>query len=197
LYLVVDTETNDLPRNWRAPVTDLANWPRVVQVAWLAFDVAGTETARSVHLIRPDGFSISEGARAVHGITTARAKRDGVPLAGVLDALLQEIKRARLVIAHNIEFDATILSAEFLRAGQRDPLLKVARRCTMKESADYCAIPGQYGPKWPKLEELHRHLFNEPSPQAHDALADAESCARCFFELQTRGVKPFAPRLKP
>lgn len=196
MYLVVDTETNDLPRNWRAPVSDLANWPRVIQVAWLEFDAAGTETARSVHLIRPDGFSISEGARAVHGITTARATRDGVPLAGVLDALLRAITRTRLVIAHNIEFDATVLSAEFLRAGQRDPLQKVARRCTMKESADYCNVPGQYGTKWPKLEELHRHLFSETLPQAHDALADAESCARCFFELQALGVKPFAPPLR-
>ena len=196
MYLVVDTETNDLPRNWRAPVSDLANWPRVIQVAWLEFDAAGTETARSVHLIRPDGFSISEGARAVHGITTARATRDGVPLAGVLDALLRAIARTRLVIAHNIEFDATVLSAEFLRAGQRDPLQKVARRCTMKESAEYCNIPGQYGAKWPKLEELHRHLFSETLPHAHDALKDAESCARCFFELQARGVKPFAPPLR-
>ena len=192
MFLVVDTETHDLPRNWRAPVTDLANWPRVVQVAWIEFDMTGHELARCAHLIRPDGFTISSGASAVHGISTAVAKRDGVPLAGVLDSLLEAIQRARLVIAHNIEFDATVLSAEYLRAGNADPLRRVALRCTMKESADYCGIPGQYGAKWPKLEELYSHLFLAPPSRTHDALADAETCARCFFEIRQRGVKPFA-----
>ena len=38
MYLIVDCETNGLPRNWRAPVTDFANWPRAVQIAWALYD---------------------------------------------------------------------------------------------------------------------------------------------------------------
>jgi len=30
MYLFFDTETTGLPRNWKAPVTDLDNWPRMV-----------------------------------------------------------------------------------------------------------------------------------------------------------------------
>lgn len=191
MYLIIDTETHDLPRNWRAPAADVANWPRIVQVAWLEFDSSGTETTRYASLVRPDGFTISLGAQKVHGITTAEAKRTGAPLAAVLDLLSQAIARARIVIAHNVEFDATVLSAEFLRIGRSDPLAGLKKLCTMKESADYCALPGNYGPKWPKLEELYMHLFSKPLRGAHDALADAEACARCFFELQRRGVSPF------
>jgi DNA polymerase-3 subunit epsilon len=192
VYLVVDTETHDLPRNWRSPVTDLENWPRVVQAAWLEFDASGTETGRSSYLVQPVGFEISPGAQAVHGISTAVAARDGMALTSVLDELGPAIARAQVVIAHNIDFDATVLSAEFLRAGRPDVLATAVRFCTMKESATYCNLPGNYGPKWPKLEELHQHLFSFPPRSTHDALADATTCARCFFELKRRGVKPFA-----
>jgi hypothetical protein len=29
MYLFFDTETTGLPKNWKAPVTDLNNWPRM------------------------------------------------------------------------------------------------------------------------------------------------------------------------
>ena len=34
-YLFFDTETTGLPKNWKAPVTDTENWPRIVQIAWI------------------------------------------------------------------------------------------------------------------------------------------------------------------
>lgn len=192
MYQIFDTETHDLPRNWRAPVTDLANWPRVVQIAWLEFDASGREINRFSTLIRPVGFEISADAQRVHGISTSAAMRDGAPLASVLNEFARAVARNRVVIAHNVEFDATVLSAEYLRDGRADALASAVRLCTMKQSTDYCNLPGKYGPKWPKLEELYRHLFSSPLSGAHDALADAEACAQCFFELKRRGVRPFA-----
>lgn len=191
MYLVIDTETHALPRDWRAPASAVDNWPRIVQVAWLEFTPAGKETARYCTLVRPDGFTISADAQKVHGISTAEARRKGVALASVLDRLDHALEKARVAIAHNIAFDATVLSAEFLRAGRADPLSRVEQICTMKGAAAECNLPGAYGPKWPKLEELHMHLFAKAPGRAHDALADAEACARCFFELQRRGVAPF------
>ena len=38
MYLFFDTETTGLPRNWKAPVTHLNNWPRMIQIAWIACD---------------------------------------------------------------------------------------------------------------------------------------------------------------
>jgi len=37
MYLFFDTETTGLPKNWKAPVTDLNNWPRLVQLAYLFY----------------------------------------------------------------------------------------------------------------------------------------------------------------
>ena len=40
-YLFFDTETTGLPRSWQAPVTALDNWPRMVQLAYMAYDGEG------------------------------------------------------------------------------------------------------------------------------------------------------------
>ena len=72
-------------------------------------------------------------------------------------------------IAHNLEFDEKVLGAEYLRAGLPDPLARMDRLCTMRASTDHCKLPGRRGYKWPTLEELHRHLFDEPIEGSHDA----------------------------
>ena len=38
MYLIFDTETTGLPRNYNAPISDSENWPRAVQIAWQLHD---------------------------------------------------------------------------------------------------------------------------------------------------------------
>lgn len=186
--LFFDTETTGLPRNWKAPVTDLDNWPRMIQLAWMLCDEAGNETAGASRIIRPDGFTIPHDAAAVHGITTERAMAEGVSLADAVNELLPHIQEAAALVAHNISFDEKILGAECLRLGLPLPYGKKPLRCTMKESTDWCAIPGRYGYKYPNLSELHRKLFKKSFEGAHDALADVRACKAAYFELRNRGV---------
>ena len=58
----------------------------------------------------------------------------------------------------------------------------------MKESTDFCALPGMYGFKYPNLTELHRKLFQKAFDGAHDALADVRACKAAYYELRARGV---------
>ena len=58
MYLIVDCETNGLARDRRAPVTDVGNWPRAVQVAWAVYDPEHRELLSEAYLVRPDGFKI-------------------------------------------------------------------------------------------------------------------------------------------
>jgi len=58
----------------------------------------------------------------------------------------------------------------------------------MKESTEFCRLPGKYGHKWPTMDELHRILFGESFDDAHDASADCLACMRCFFALKRRRV---------
>ena len=41
MYLVFDTETTGLPKNFNAPLSDSDNWPRMVQIAWQLHDEDG------------------------------------------------------------------------------------------------------------------------------------------------------------
>jgi DNA polymerase III epsilon subunit-like protein len=184
VYLFFDTETTGIPRNWKAPASDLANWPRLVQMAWVECEESGEVTARRQFIVRPDGFSIPPNATRVHGITTERASREGVAVKEVLEAFTAAAGASAFAIAHNLDFDEKVLGAEFLRAGLTNPLPRLSRLCTMRTATDYCRLPGRYGYKWPTLEELYRHLFDETLEGSHDAATDALACSRCFFELR-------------
>jgi DNA polymerase-3 subunit epsilon len=53
MYLFFDTETTGLPKNWKAPVTDLENWPRMIQIAWILCDEAGNKLDTQFILLNP------------------------------------------------------------------------------------------------------------------------------------------------
>lgn len=188
MYLFFDTETTGLPKNYKAPVSDLKNWPRLVQIAWLVADDGGNEIKSAEHIIKPDGFSIPGEAAKIHGITTEIATRLGVDLRPVLEEIAADISGAASLFAHNMAFDEMILGAEFLRMGSLNRVEGKPRKCTMRASTDFCQIPGPYGNKWPKLQELHARLFRTGFDNAHNALADVRACSKCYFELRRIGV---------
>lgn len=187
-YLFFDTETTGLPRSWNAPVTDVDNWPRLVQLAYMSYDREGRELVSANVIIKPEGFTIPADASRIHGITTERALAEGVPLRAALGAFGALLEKARYLVGHNISFDEKIVGAEFLRCGLAPLPANKVRICTMHSSVDYCAIPGPRGNKWPKLVELHSKLFNEEFGGAHNAGADVAATAKCFWELKRRGI---------
>ena len=188
MLLFFDTETTGLPRHHRAPVSDLDNWPRLVQIAWLLSDAHGDLQQGVEAIIRPDGFSIPVDAARVHGITTERAMAEGQPLQKVLQQFLNALEQADTLVGHNIAFDENVLGAELLRCGFSNPLPYRKHYCTMEASTTLCQLPGPRGYKWPRLDELHRFLFGQEVAFAHNARADMEATVRCFFELQRRGL---------
>lgn len=188
MHLFFDTETTGLPADWRAPATDLANWPRMVQLAWILSDEDGTIREQKNHIIKPDGFTIPASAATIHGITTEKAYQEGRDLKEVLSEFSGAIDRADSLIAHNIKFDEKIVAAEFARKDIPSNFSQTIRVCTMLSSTDYCRIPGAYGYKWPKLSELHLTLFHDAFTESHDAAIDVAVCAKCYFELRKRGI---------
>lgn len=188
MYLFFDTETTGVPKNYKAPLTDLANWPRAVQIAWAIYDSNGTETGAVEHLIRPDGFTIPAEVTAIHGITTAQALEKGIALTQALSEFWAAVQTAQTLVGHNISFDENILGAEFLRCKMDNPIPSKPRICTMKASVNYCKLPGTSGYKNPKLGELYKILFQTHIEQAHTALADVRATARCFFQLKELGI---------
>ena len=186
MFLIYDTETTGLPRDWKAPLTDSDNWPRLVQLAWQLHDAKGTLISRGNHIVKPDGFTIPFTSAKIHGITTERAEADGIPLSEVLAAFDVDLARAQYVMGHNIEFDVNIVGAEYHRLTQ--DLEKLTSKPVIdskNEATEFCAIPGGRGGrfKWPTLTELHVKLFDHGFGEAHDAAYDVDATAKCFFEL--------------
>lgn len=191
-YIFFDTETTGLPKKWGEPETNFENYPRLVQLAWAVFNEKGNICAQSEYIIKPTGFEISEQASQVHGITTEIAKLKGVVIAEVLALFRLVVKtyseRGDIkIIAHNMDFDKSIINSEC----HRNDLLPIISSdlnlfCTMKSTTGLCKIRGNYGYKYPKLSELHERLFGCDFEGAHDAKADVEATAKCFFELKRR-----------
>jgi DNA polymerase III epsilon subunit-like protein len=188
MYLFFDTETTGLPKQWHAPQSDLDNWPRLVQLAWILADSEGQELARHESIIRPEGFIIPRQASDVHGVSTERALAEGIDLESALDQFVWALKESGILVAHNIKFDEKIMGAELIRKGFNQQLMNKDKLCTMAAATDYCQIPGAYGFKWPRLSELHQKLFGQDFENAHNALADVEAMQRCFFEMKARGI---------
>lgn len=187
-YVFFDTETTGLPRSWKAPVTDLANWPRLVQIAWESYGADGEKMGEESFIIKPEGFTIPADSAKVHGISTERAMKEGVPLLEVLQKFHALVNESETLVAHNISFDEKIMGAEFLRARMENILDKKKKICTMENSTKLCAIPGPYGLKWPKLAELHQKLFGTDFEEAHNASVDIRATARCFWEMRRQGI---------
>jgi DNA polymerase III subunit epsilon len=187
MYLFFDTETTGLPRNWKAPVTDLNNWPRLVQLAYLLFDQNGNKIASGDFIIKPNGFTIPVEVSRIHGISTERANSEGHHLPAILQQFHSLVEQANYLVAHNMSFDEKIVGAEFLRCGMQNSIAGKRKICTMESTTNFCAIAGPYGYKWPKLSELHYKLFRTGIEEAHNAAIDINATAKCFWELKRLG----------
>ena len=192
MYLIFDTETTGLPRNWKAPITDTDNWPRCVQIAWQLHDSMGVLIEHKDFLIKPDDFDIPYDAEKIHGISTDLAKLKGEKIIDVLNEFLKALSKTDFLVGQNVQFDINILACEFHRNGiDVSKLTKLKRldTCTEK-TALLCKIPGGRGGKFklPKLIELHKFLFNETFEEAHNATADVEATVNQIEQLQAAGA---------
>ena len=188
MYLFFDTETTGLPKRWNAPVTDIDNWPRLVQLAWIVCDEHGQTVSSRDVIVQPDGFVIPMEVSRLHGITTVIAREKGRPLQEVMEEFAEQVDAAGALVGHNISFDECIVGAEFERLRMMTSLFLKPKYCTMKSATDYCKLPGKKGFKSPRLSELHQVLFGTGFDNAHNALADVEATVRCFWELRKRGI---------
>lgn len=194
MILVFDTETNGLPKDWKAPVDQVDNWPRIIQIAWQQYTPDGRKIAEHNYLIKPNGFELTQKAQDVNKITKEMLEKDGISIEHALKMLQTAFEITTKLVAHNIHFDKKVVQAEFLRMSQDrtvlDKMHEIEKICTMNSSTKFCNIPGPYGLKWPKLEELYEKLHpgEEITSNLHDALVDVSVTADCYFELKKRGI---------
>ncbi|MGV4412759.1 DNA polymerase III subunit alpha [Chryseobacterium sp. T1] len=192
MYLVFDTETTGLPKNFNAPLSDSDNWPRMVQIAWQLHDDNGELLENQDYIIKPEGYDIPFNATRIHGITTKMAQDEGRDLKEVLQEFSEVLERTRIVSGHNVEFDYNIVGAEFFRKEMEDNLQPIKKADTMIIGTDYCKLGGGRNGRYksPKLGELYEKLYGFSFDEAHNAAADVNATAQVFFEMMRIGLIP-------
>lgn len=130
----------------------------------------GRIVAREHHLIRPPRRAFV--FTYIHGITWSDVAK-APTFAGVWQSLTPLLAGADSFVAHNASFDKSVLNACCDAAGLARPALPF--QCTMK-------LARQHWQLYPtKLPDVCRHL--RIPLNHHNALSDAEACARIMMAL--------------
>lgn len=166
--------------------------PHIVQFSGILLEVDEdslqlTETDRIDQYIKPP-ISIPFSASQVHGIYD-KDVQDKPEIREKMDTFLTYLNGADVVIGHNIEYDESVICYELERLGRKGDYNPRNVICTMKETVNFCAIPGRgVGYKFPKLNELYKKLFGEFFEGAHSAIYDVEATVRVLQELLHKEV---------
>ena len=181
-----DVETTGLPKNRNVHPKNYENWPHIVQFSWIVYcDKKMTEKS---FIIKPTSYVIPTESTNIHGITHKEAIEKGIDIKDVLSKFINDCKKSSLLIAHNIEFDKNVILANCYRHNLSTTLFEDKKiLCTMKTTTNLCKLPGNYGYKYPRLSELHFHLFNKQTElKLHNSLNDVKITLKCFKELCKR-----------
>lgn len=186
MYLFLDTETTSFPNS-----NLMARDPkqgRVCQLALILADENGRSLAEYSALIAPDEWAIQEGAAKVHGLDDDICAKYGMDSRKAFLTFLQFARKAKIYVAHNLDFDMRMLDIEAYAHGLLPPTEGKEMFCTMKAATDICRIPKKRGSgyKWPKLGEALEIVCGRKQNEdtAHDAMADTRDCMELFFKLK-------------
>ena len=107
--LVFDTETTGLPKDYKASVKAIHNWPRVVSLG-MALQLPNKELQTYRCIVKPDGFTVPKASSDIHGITHEQAMDEGISLTLALDAFEFWLNGCDVLVAHNMQYDRSVLA---------------------------------------------------------------------------------------
>jgi len=179
-YIAFDFETSGLPegrRNVEITQETLKNFDscRAVSLSAARFSSRGRLIDTFDAIVYPNDFLISEKSIEAHGITQDYAEKNGRPFTEVFTDFVKFIgPRTTTLVAHNAQFDTSVLRSEMIRHNLNLSLLdNINFVCTMKLYKERFLKPI-------KLGELYKDIFGEDFENAHNSLADCIACGRVY-----------------
>lgn len=176
--LFLDTETTGFKKPGALIQPDQA---RVCQIGMILADENGKSLAEFSALFKPDGWIISDGAKAVHGITEEICEKYGMKMKTIFRIYKYFYALSDIAVAHNADFDRGFMDIENAYQCEVDfpnrPWI-----CTIKTNTHFT------GGKWPKLSEaLKYYCQRDLGSDAHDAMNDVRACKDIYFAMK-KGV---------
>lgn len=178
MFIILDTETNGFPTRLLNKGEKNGSTGRAAQIAYQIADKNGNVIKSYNTYIYPDGWEIPNKKFFIdNGMTTERLIEKGIPIKDALQNFIKDYNKCDYLVAHNIQFDYTIMHNEMISAGLKANKV-LTKICTMMEAYYQFNLP-----KYPKLMDLHYDLIGEGFDDAHDALADVNACRRILFNM--------------
>lgn len=192
MELFFDTETTNFLSDKLTP--DDPKQGRVLQLGYI-LSTKDRIYHEGCFLININNCEINKYAFEAHGITAEESNKFGIDEVNVWEIFYNTLCLQPTLIAHNFNFDIRflrILSQSYI--GDQGLINSLPAICTMLESTNYCKLPKIRGNgyKWPKLEELHKILFDYDFEGAHNALSDCHATRKCFYKLVEMEVINYA-----
>jgi DNA polymerase III epsilon subunit-like protein len=188
VVLVFDCETTGL-----LPKKKGDTFPSIIQLSFVLYDTVEKDMLEiyDEYVRLPPEVVLPPIVTEITGITRETLDKEGLDIRVVLEAFYKAVLKANRIVAHNMEFDFTVLlaTAANMFTPLEQELCKHSNRllCTMKTGTDLCKIErvNSRGPyyKYPTLAELHTHLFGYVPQNLHDARIDVLCCLRCFLKM--------------
>jgi len=197
-----DTETTGFPS--KAKSFDDPSQARAVQVGLAVVDTA-TRTIRNILDTIIEVPSVPAQVAEIHGITSQISIDYGVTEMGAA-YIVHDLCREHPLVAHNIEFDLSVMRCLYARCGiSQHPFEEAASNdaiCTMRGSKDYAKVPmtekqrarGMTGYKDPNLQEAYKALVDPVGfENAHSAMADVHAAIAVFFATVDMIIEEMRP----
>ncbi len=197
--LIIDVETTGLPAGRGGskgflPYHNLAAYQgaRLVQASWLLCKI----NLGKLEIVETRDFIVRPHRFVIHSITHEHALSFGTEIKQVLDILQEDLAKdeAEMLIAHNAQFDISILKSEMHRI-QHPGLQSFASKpvvCTMAATVTLCKLPfaspsyGNSNFKYPKQSELFHWLTGRHMQNAHNSLHDVTNLCVIVEQLQSQ-----------
>ena len=142
MYLIFDTETIGLPKDFNAHYSDFNNWDtaRCVQLAWQLHDRHGILIDSGNEIVKPEGFEIPQASIKIHRITNEIARDSGKQISYVLNQFTTALSKATVLIGHNVSFDINVIGSEYTRLDDGFSFPELCIIDTMKTTLEYCKL---------------------------------------------------------
>lgn len=173
--IIFDTETTEL---MKPDVADISTQPHIIEFAMIKLDDASyKELGRYETLLNPGVPINDEEHKKITGLTNA----DLVSSPTFLEAyghIVRFVLGQRVLVAHNLEFDRSALTAELRRIGKEYAFpYPPAQICTV-------VITKHLKGRRLKLTELYQLKLGKELKQKHRAMSDAEALAEIVRKMK-------------
>lgn len=204
--LILDTETNGLPKARDAPAYRHELYPALLEVSWAIYSITNkvmTLIEKADHKVQLEANTTWDaGAAAIHGISEDVARNTGTPATLVLLELFSKIRSVQVVCAHNLSFDKAVLCAAAYRCadtGGPEMLRRfwpasIQEFCTMRTTKPMVRLPSptiEGALKAPRLGELYQwlygHRYDISGSFFHNSRSDTHCLIQCVQGLLRKG----------